>query len=68
MQKPASWAARLMVLERAPGCRVAVPFSGEREKLVRRERSMIHPPEEMVDQGLFPPDLMTNGIFDLIAV
>jgi hypothetical protein len=29
---------------------------------------MIHPPDEMVDQGLLPPDLMTIGILALTAL
>ncbi len=35
-------------------------------KVFMSERSMINPEESMVDQGEFPPDLTTNGIFPLI--
>jgi hypothetical protein len=57
-----------MVLESTPGWIVAVWFCVSREKLERSERSMIHPPDEIVDQGLLPPDLMTVGILALTAL
>ena len=62
MQNPTFSTASLIVFERIPGWRVAFWADVSSSSFLSRERSMIHPPGPIVDHGLLPPDLGTNGI------
>lgn len=65
--KPELETASLTCFMRTPDWIVAVSAAVLMVMASRRDISMIHPPADIVDQRLLPPDLATIGMLLLMA-